>query len=459
MRHCETASQTKSKQSQKQRLLRPPQCVGGQAGLFTRRLFGGLEMTIMFSFILQCIPIHAETDSYLALSKEDRALLKKIQKDTFQYFLIHTDAQTGLTKDSSRSGAPASIAATGFALASFSIASQNGWLSYREAYERVERTMSTLENRAAEENGFFYHFLDPKTGKRIWASEVSSIDTALLMAGVLLAASYFNGTGLELRAKKLYERVHWEWMLNGSLLFSHGWKPKQGFLPYYWDIYAEHLILQALALGSETHPVPIETWTAWTRDTDSFNHHEIVYAYTGSLFTYQYSHAFIDFRNISDQGINYFQNSKEASLANKEFCELNQNEYQTYQNGIWGLSASLGPDGYKPYGAQPGLAFHDGTIASYGAISSMPFTPTESMVVVRMMYEKYGSKLYGPLGFKEAFNFDRKWWTNEYLGIDQGIIVLMLENVLNDGVVWKRFMKLPMIQRWLERTHLRTKPS
>ena len=389
------------------------------------------------------------------ISGDDRSFLKKIQKDSFQYFLIHTDSETGLTKDSSRSGSPASIAATGFAIASFAIASQNGWLSYREAYQRLDRTFSTLEHKAAQENGFFYHFLDPKTGRRIWASEVSSIDTALLIASVLLAAVYFKGTDLEVRAKRLYDRVDWNWMLNGGHLFCHGWKPKQGFLPYYWDMYSEHLILQALASGSGTHPVPTEVWKSWKREVDLFNEHKIVYSYTGSLFTYQYSQAFIDFKNLNDEGIDYFSNSKEASLANKEFCTLNEEQHRSYEHGVWGLSACLGPDGYKAYGAEPGLALHDGTIASYAAISSIVFTPVESLAAAHALYERYGQYLYGQLGFKDSFNLDRNWWADEYLGIDQGITILMLENFLNEGAVWKRFMKLRMIQRWIERSGLK----
>ncbi|MBI4358763.1 MAG: hypothetical protein HY584_05625 [Candidatus Omnitrophica bacterium] len=417
-----------------------------------RGLHQKFQITFLILLLLttQNIPLSGQE----IISAEDRLLLKKIQKDSFQYFLIHTDSETGLTKDSSRSGAPASVAATGFALASFAIASSNGWLSYRDAYERIERTLATLEHRAMGEKGFFYHFLDPKTGKRTWASEVSSIDTALLMAGVLLAATYFRGTTLEIRARRLYERIDWNWMLNGTLLFSHGWKPNQGFLPYYWDMYSEHLILQALASGSQTHPVPPEVWNAWERRTELYDGNAIVYAYTGSLFTYQFAHAFIDFRSIQDKEINYFKNSTLATLANKKFCELNQSEYQSYREGHWGLSASLGPDGYRPYGAEPGIGLHDGTIAPYAAIGSIVFTPNESMDLIRNLVNQYGDRIYGPHGFKDAFNVDRNWWAREYLGIDEGIIVLMLENFLNDGAVWKRFMRLPMVERWIERAKL-----
>ena len=409
----------------------------------------------LFFFVASHISLYAQ--EAVSLSGENRLLLKKVQKDSFQYFLIHTDPGTGLTKDSSRPGAPASIAATGFALASFAVASQNGWLSYREAYQKIERTFDTLEQRTASERGFFYHFLDSKTGKRAWNSEISSIDTALLIAGALIAGSYFRGTVLETRSKRLYERVDWNWMRNGTFLFCHGWKPGRGFLPYYWDMYSEHLILQALALGSVSHPVPQKVWLEWKRLMDSYNDHKIIYSYTGSLFTYQYAQAFIDFRNLNDRGINYFQNSKEAALANQEFCNFYKDQYQSYQDNVWGLSACLGPEGYKAYGAEPGIGLHDGTIASYAAIGSIVFTPSQSMSVIRTLYEKYGERLYGELGFKDAFNLDRNWWADEYLGTDQGIVVLMLENFLNDGAVWKHFMKFPLIQQWMERAELRNK--
>lgn len=445
MRHCETAFQLKSKQSQ---IL---DCFIGASRL--------LAMTMICLILSRCIFAYADMDSNITLPREDRLLLKQIQKDSLQYFITYTDPETGLTQDSSRSGSPASIAATGFALASFGIASVNGWLTYREAYEKIERTLTTLEQRTPNERGFFYHFLDPKTGKRVWNSEISSVDTALLIAGALIASSYFKGTGLEIRVKRLYDRVDWNWMRNGSNQICHGWKPKEGFLPYYWDMYSEHLILQALALGAETRAVPETVWKSWERQSENWEGNNIVYSYTGSLFTYQYSHAFIDFRNLNDDGINYFENSTFATEANQKFCFMNQNDFKTYQNGIWGLSASLGPNGYQAYGAEPGNALHDGTIAPYAAIGSIPFTPVESMKVIRVLYEKYGQHLYGPYGFKDAFNLDQNWWASEYLGIDQGIVVMMIENQINNGDVWNRFMKLPSMNRWIERSGLRSYKS
>lgn len=388
-----------------------------------------------------------------ALSESDRQMLEKIQRDAFQYFMEQTNPATGLTKDSSRHGSPASIAATGFAVASFAIGSTHGWISYKDAYHRILKTLATANEKQSGAKGFYYHFLDPETGKRAWGSEVSSIDTALFLAGVLLSSTYFQGTDLVTEANRLYDRVNWNWMLNGTDSFSHGWKPNRGFLPYYWDMYSEHLILQALALGSETHPVPSKVWRTWKREKDIYNKKEIVYSYTGSLFTYQYSHAFIDFRKLKDGDINYFENSKLATTANLEFSEENKTQYKTYGT-YWGLSASLGPEGYKAYGALPGLALHDGTIAPYATISSVMFSPNASIETIKSMYENLKQHLYGPYGFRDSFNLDEKWWADEYLGIDQGMIVLTLENYLNNETVWKRFMTLPFVTRWIERAGL-----
>ena len=252
----------------------------------------------------------------ISLSQEDRVLLEKIERDSLGYFLRYSDSETGLTRDSSRPGAPASIAATGFSLASFAIAQSRGWISRDEAYQRIRRTLQTLRQEAHHQNGFFYHFLDARTGRRVWRSEVSSMDTALLLAGALLAAQYFDGTDLPRLANELYERVNWKWMMNGTNLICHGWTPEAGFLPHYWDSYNELLILQALAIGASVNPVPAEAWQAWDRLEDEYNGERIVYSYTGSLFTYQYAQAFIDFRKLSDRGINYVENSKRASLAN-----------------------------------------------------------------------------------------------------------------------------------------------
>ena len=314
--------------------------------------------TKVFKIIRICLSLMLVSGIYSDITypqtiTDNNSFIEKLERDSLKFFLEQTPEKTGLTKDSSRSGSPCSIAAIGFYLANIIVAVDNDWINRSNAFRRIQTVFTTLEKKAAHKNGFYYHFIDPKTGKRVWGSEASSIDTALLMAGVLLAGEYYKGTQVEKRAHKLYNRVQWDWMTNSTNMISHGWKPEKGFLPHYWDSYSELIILQALAIGSPTHPVNPEIWNNWNRFEEKVNGNQIVYCSTGSLFTYQYSHAFIDFRKLNDKGINYFENSALASQANAEFCNNFSNDYKTYQN-TWGLTACLGPEGYKAYGASPG---------------------------------------------------------------------------------------------------------
>jgi len=404
---------------------------------------------LVISFVLSASQLEA-----FEPSPEDQALLNKIEKDTLQYFTRFSDKLTGLTKDSSRSGSPSSVAATGFALAAYAIGGSRGWLAQDYAYARILTTLQTLRHKAAHEQGFFYHFLDPRTGKRVWGSEASSIDTALAVAGALLAARYYPGTEAEQLAREIYERINWKWMMNGSDFICMGWTPESKFLPYYWDSYNELMILVALAVGSPTLPVPPKAWERWLRPEGTYNNHKVIYASTGSLFTYQFSHAYIDFRRLDDGGINYFENSREATLANRDYSMSFSGQYKGYSEVSWGLSASVGPGGYKAYGGKPGGGIQDGTIAPYAAVSSIVFTPELSTRTIRFFYDNYEKNLYGNFGFKDAFNLDKQWWAEEYLGIDQGISLLTLENYLNGEIVWKRFMELPAIKKWIELTGL-----
>lgn len=384
----------------------------------------------------------------------DHTLLEKVQRDSFKYFLDYTPYQTGLTHDSSSREAPCSIAAVGFYLASIPVAMDRGWISKENAYKKVKTVLTTLKKKCQTHHGFFYHFIDAHTGKRAWGSEISSIDTALLMAGVLIAGKTFKGTSIDRLAQELYANVEWPWLLNKKLLFSHGYTPEKGLLPYYWDTYSEHLILCALAIGSPTHPVSPDSWNAWNRFEEQYNNETIVYSSNGSLFTYQFPHAFIDFRKLRDHDIDYFTNSQRATTANKAFCAENRETYRTYAQGYWGLSACIGPNGYKAYGAPPSMkSLHDGTIAPYAAISSIVFTPDESFAALKNMFTTDRYQLYGPYGFKDAFNIDKHWVAKEYLGIDQGITLLMIENYRSD-LIWNIFMNLKPIQKWIKSCNL-----
>jgi hypothetical protein len=379
----------------------------------------------------------------------DEEFLDKLQYDSILYFAEQANSKNGLVKDSSRPGAPCSVAAVGFSLAAMCIGESRGWIDGDKAYERVLRTLRAFRDEVPSEHGFFYHFLDMRTGYRTWSSELSSIDTALFLAGALFAGEYFKGTEAEEIAHELYERVDWPWMMNGKSVMCMGWKPESGFLWYYWDSYNEGMLLYALAIGSPTHPIPKEAWKAWKREVDSYKDYDLVYCITGSLFTYQYPHAWIDFRDLYDGKINYFENSVNATKANREFCIDNASAYKTYGENSWGLTASLGPDGYRGYGAKPGEGLNDGTIAPCGMAGSIVFDSQASLNGLKYLYDNYKGFLYGRYGFKDAFNLDKGWWAEEHLGIDVGITLVMIEN-FRSGLIWKKFMKLDAIKRWID---------
>jgi hypothetical protein len=386
----------------------------------------------------------------VSFAQTDEQLLDRIEYDSISYFIREMNPANGLIKDSSRPGSPCSTAAVGFGLTSICIGESRGWIERDDAYYLVLKILKTFRDAVPGEHGFFYHFLDMRTGARVWNSEVSSIDTALFLAGALFAGEYFKGTEAETIARELYERVEWPWMLNGKKILCMGWKPEESFLWYYWDSYSEAMILYALAIGSPTHPIPAECWFEWKRPVDSYDGYKVIYCATGSIFTYQYSHAWIDFRQLYENGVNYFYNSVNAVKANRQFCIDNSDKYKTYSEDSWGLSACLGPDGYKGYGARPGAAFNDGTISPCGIAGSFPFDPITSMNSLKMLYVKHKDFLYGKYGFKDAFNLDKNWWAEEYLGIDVGITAIMIENY-RSGLVWEKFMSLPEVQNWIEK--------
>ncbi len=384
----------------------------------------------------------------LEASTPDERFLDRLEYDSILYFAQQANPANGLIKDSSRPGAPCSVAAVGFGLAAICVGESRGWIDREKAYERILTTLKTFRDVVPNEHGFLYHFLDMRTGSRTWNSEVSSIDTALFIAGALYAGEHFKGTEAQLIARQIYERVDWPWMLNGKSVLCMGWRPESGFLWYYWDSYSEAMILYALAIGSPTHPIPAESWKAWARPVDTYKDFKVVYCYTGSLFTYQYSHAFIDFRNLYDGGINYFENSVNAVKANRAFCADNAVSYTTYDENSWGLTACLGPEGYKGYGAKPGAALNDGTIAPCAMAGSIVFDWQASIAGLKNLHEQHKNFLYGKYGFKDAFNLDKGWWAEEYLGIDVGITLLMIENY-RTSLIWSEFMRLDAVKKWI----------
>jgi hypothetical protein len=302
------------------------------------------------------------------------------------------------------------------------------------------------------EHGFYYHFVDVHTGQRAWDSEVSSIDSAIFLAGALTVAQCYPDTEVETMANELYERADFEWIRTDGgarpdeKLLGHGWKPETGFLHPRWDTYNEAMILYLLALGSPTFSIPADSWTAWARPVGTYA------GYTtfaqGPLFTHQLSHAWVDFRDKRDSlGYDYFENSINATLANRQYALDNRDRFPAYDECIWGLTACDGPDGeYHAYGAPPGYALYDGTVAPSAAAGSIVFTPELSMTTLRVMYERYGEQLWGRYGFSNAFNLDRSWYDQDVIGIDLGITLLMIENH-RSGLVWRTFMSHPAILR------------
>ena len=391
------------------------------------------------------------------LPADDEKFLDKVEHDTFLYFWENADPETGLVADTSQPGAPSSIAATGFGLTAICIGQSRGWITYDDAYKRTFRTLKTFKNKLKSEHGFYYHFVNMKTGQRMWDSEVSSIDTALFLAGALFAAQYFKGTEVERIVHYLYNRTDWQWMMNGKKIMCMGWNPEKGFLDAYWDWYNEGLIAYVLAIGSPTHPIPPESWYNWRRAKGEYGGHKVVYSFFGSVFTYQFAHAWIDFRNIYEGDLNYWQNSINAAQASKQFCINNSHKYTGYGETGWGLTAGDGPDGYKGYGALPAeVLVQDGTVNPYGMVASMPLVPDIALRSIKGLYEKYGDKVYGRYGFKAGFNVNRNWWSDICIGIDQGVSVLMIEDY-RTGMVWDYFMRNNCVKAWIQLCKLRNK--
>jgi hypothetical protein len=286
------------------------------------------------------------------------------------YFWNEANPANGLIRDRSTKDSPCSIAAVGFGLSAIPVGIERGWITRDEGYERTLTTLKTFANGGVEgKNGFYYHFVDMSEGRRFGDCEISSIDTALFLAGALTAGQYFAGTEVEALANKVYEAADWQWMMNEGDTLSMGWKPEIGFLSARWNSFNEGLLAYVLAIGSPTYPIPASAWDCIFRPVNE----NYISLPQETLFVYQYPAAWVDFRNKEDSYANYFNNAATATRMNRLFAVLRRFNYSTYDMDIWGLSACDGPAGYKAYGASEGN--HDGTVAPYASIASMPFTP------------------------------------------------------------------------------------
>ena len=416
----------------------------------------------------------------------DESRLNALQRHAFEYFLHETSRANGLVADTSQPGSPASIASTGFALSTYPVGVERGWMTRTDAIERTLTLMrflwSSPQGTAPDGTGykgFYYHFLDMSTGRRAGLCELSSIDTGFLLAGMLTAATYFdreNEDELELRtlADALYRRADWLWACNGGATIAHGWKPESGFLPYRWAGYDEALLLYVLALGSPTHPLATDSYTAWTDSYQWKNIYGYEFIYGGPLFIHQYSHIWVDFRGIQDafvrgKGIDYWENSRRATFVQQEYAIRNPLDFAGYGKHFWGLTASDGPGwttrrihgiersffDYVARGAPYGP--DDGTIAPWAVVASLPFAPEIVLQTVWHFQDVY-PQVTAEYCFRCSFNLTfpneanaGAGWTSPYhFGINLGPVVLMCENY-RSGLLWRLTCACPYIVTGLRR--------
>jgi len=396
----------------------------------------------------------AQSDRHAALAPDEAVFIEQLERRALLYFIDHTDAATGLTRDRAPAdGGPsrayASVAASGFALSAWCIAAENGWLDHEDARARCLRTLRFFAGTVEHARGWFYHFVRPEDGTRAWKSEASTIDTTLFLQGALTAREFFGDREITALVDAIYARIDWNWALDGGSTLSHGWRPETGFIKYRWDHYAEMLGLYLLGIGAPAGPLPPSAWDAWSRDS--------VTEYAGRsfiqcppLFTHQFSHAWFSFRNLRDGYADYWRNSVDATLAQRQWCADQSGRFPEWSLRLWGLTASDSITGYVSWGGPekgPGRA--DGTVVPCAPAGSLPFAPEECLTTLRHMRSLGGERIWGRYGFADAFNPHTGWVASDVIAIDQGITLLMAEN-LRSGFVWRQFMKAPEVRRGLQ---------
>jgi len=411
-------------------------------------------MCYVLSTFFLCIPLSAQEPA----ASHD-AFLNEVQEKAFRYFEEQHNPHNGLVRDSAPNrlgvtgNAPASIAAVGFALTVYPVAVERGWMSRASAHELTVRTLEFFLNDAPQQKGFFYHFLNFDTGERVNHSELSPIDTALFLAGALFAAEYYDDPKIRDLVQKIYERVDFPWMLNKGNTFALAWSPETGFSRARWDHFDESLLLYVLAIGSPVHPIPAENWHSVLKPVGSYRDFRMIQM--PPLFTHQYPHIWLSLMGQNDGYADYFENSVNASRANRAFCVDQASKYAGYGPNLWGLSASDGPAGYRAYGAPPGwTVFHDGTVAPTACGSSIVFTPKESIACLENIRKNYSDAMWGPYGFSDAMNVGKGWFSDKVLAIDQGPLLLMIENY-RTGLMWKFMGASGPVQKALEKIGFR----
>ncbi len=435
---------------------------GDKAPTISRRKF--LRQTAAAGAYASLAPLAlADTPQLITLSppppptelyQVDEAFLEQAESANFKFFWEQTNPYTGIVRDRCNAINPdkselGSIASTGFGLTALCIGESRGYVPYYEARNRVLNTLRFLWKKLPNHRGFFYHWANIDTGERLWDSEVSSVDTAILLCGVLTCRAYFQHSEVSELAELIFNRVDWTWLSEDTQILPHGWRPETGFLQYRWDNYSEMMMMYLLGLGSSTYPLAATAWDAWKRVP--FEYDEI--RYIGSfapLFVHQYSQAWFDFRDKRDRYADYFQNSILATEAHKRFCLDLSTEFPDYSDSLWGITASDSPRGYVIWGGPPATGPIDGTVVPCATGGSLPFMPQDTIRVQETIKNHYGDKAWTRYGFVDAFNPLTNWYDTDVVGIDTGISMLMAENA-RTGFVWNTFMKNREAQKGMER--------
>jgi hypothetical protein len=428
-----------------------------------------------------------------ANARIDDPALDDLERRAFSYFLHEVNGQTGLVRDNTRPTAPASIAGSGFAFACFVVGAERGYISRADAARRVRTALQFLWDAAQGGDpqvtacrGFFYHFLALETGRRVWDCELSTIDTTIALAGVLTAGMYFDrDTPDEQRVRELadaiYRRADWRWAMGGAPVVSLGWHPRSGFSSYGWRGYSEALMLYVLGLGSPTHPLPAESYTAWTETYRWLRIYGYEMLYAGPLFIHHLSQCWIDCRGIQDpfmrrHGIDYFENSRRAAYIHQEYCKRNPQRWAGYSETCWGITASDGPGPAKREWAGKRRVFYgyhargvpygpdDGTISPWAVVASLPFAP-EIVIPSMQVLDSVYPELKHDYGYTATFNPSFRstaatpaaestlaggWRSPAHYAINQGPVVLMLENY-RTGLLWRLMRQCPYVVAGLRR--------
>jgi hypothetical protein len=418
--------------------------------------------------VIRRLPVLALlTVAVWAQPPEGTEFLEELEHRASQFFWERADPQTGLVLDRAKAdGSPesrriASTASTGFGLTALSVAAEHGWIPRAQAEARVLATLRFLAERMPREHGWYYHFVDLGTGERRWRSELSSIDTALLLAGVLTAREFF-GEQSEIGelAESIYEAVDFQWMLNGDpKLLSMGWKPESGFLNARWDQYCELMILYLEAIGSPRHAIPADAWYAWRRPRVRYESYD--YISGGPLFTHQYSQAWVDFRGRREargEHTDWFQNSVTATEAHRAFCINLRPKFPDYGPDAWGITASDSAKGYVAWGGPPMDRAIDGSLVPCAPGGSLMFTPEIALRDLLNMRGMLDGRVYTHFGFVDAFNPLTRWIDPDVIGIDLGITLLSAEN-MRTGNVWRWFMQNGSIRTAMDKAGLEHSPG